>query len=95
MKYIYQPTQPRVVEQKTDRKATEAYLNRVVKRANRAAGYDTNKKKRVWCYQPFEMYFTTYTRSEARALLKRRLKELELGKLVSSELVEVIDEQQD
>jgi hypothetical protein len=55
--------------------ADVAYLNRVIKRANRAAGYDTAKKPFVWEWSLGDKSGSVeaHTRSEARCLIKKEL----------------------
>ena len=58
----------------------EAYLNRIIGRANRAAGYDTTKAITIWEYavtldgKTHEGTVYAYNRSEARAKIKLELK---------------------
>lgn len=56
-------------------KETVEYLNRVVKRMNKAAGYDTAKKPFRWQYEIDGNLGTVeaFTRSEARAEIKKRI----------------------
>ncbi len=65
------------VKPKEDKEAQVAYLNRVVKRANKAAGYDSAKKPHewIWRYNEFRVSgkVVALTRSEARALVKEKL----------------------
>jgi hypothetical protein len=51
------------------------YLNRVIKRMNRAAGYDTAKKPSQWRYEIDGNLGTVeaFTRSEARAEIKKAI----------------------
>lgn len=51
------------------------YLNRVIKRMNKAAGYDTAKKPATWSYDVEGQTGTVvaHTRSEARAEIKKAL----------------------
>lgn len=74
--------QARLVPVKPKRytKAEEvAYLNRVIKRANKAAGYDTAKKPTTWNYEviikgdTFDGQVEALTRSEARSAVKKAL----------------------
>jgi len=64
---------------KTEKKFTEQektdYLNRVVKRANKAAGYETAKQPTRWDYLVNGKHGTVvaHTRSEARALIKKEI----------------------
>lgn len=52
-----------------------AYLNRAIKRANRAAGYDTAKQPSNWAWSLDDKCGTVeaHTRSEARGLIKKEL----------------------
>lgn len=56
-----------------------AYANRIIKRANRAAGYQTDKPATVWAYvvdrdgDRVEGTVVAMTRSEARSLIKAEL----------------------
>jgi hypothetical protein len=52
-----------------------AYLNRAIKRANRAAGFETAKKPSNWEWELGDSNGTVaaHTRSEARALIKAEL----------------------
>ena len=55
----------------------QSYLNRVVKRANIAAGYETAKTPDTWTYsfsccdKDFSGTVEAFTRSEARSLVKK------------------------
>lgn len=74
-----------------------AYLNRAIKRANRAAGYETAKKPSNWEWELGDKSGTVaaHTRSEARALIKaelglhKRKERLPVGIFISK--VEVAD----
>ena len=56
-------------------KETVEYLNRMAKRANRAAGYETAKKPAKWSYDVEGQTGTVeaHTRSEARAEIKKAI----------------------
>ena len=60
---------------KPSSKETVEYLNRVIKRMNKAAGYDTAKKPYRWQYEIDGNLGTVeaFTRSEARAEIKKAI----------------------
>ena len=72
----------------------EDYLNRLIRRSNRAAGYETGKEPYYWYYlhaviggEVFEGKVIAHTKSEARALIKAEMgisknKRLPLGILI-------------
>ena len=57
----------------------EEYLNRIVKRANKAAGYDSAKTPESWTYsvsccdKDFSGTVEAFTRSEARSSVKKEI----------------------
>ena len=57
----------------------EEYLNRIVKRANKAAGYESAKTPESWTYsvtccdKDFSGTVEAFTRSEARSLVKKAI----------------------
>ena len=52
-----------------------AYINRLIKRSNKAAGYDTDKPMKVWQYdvEGKTGVVEAHTKGEARALIKKEL----------------------
>lgn len=60
---------------KFSNRETVEYLNRMAKRANKAAGYDTAKKPAKWSYDVEGQTGTVeaHTRSEARAEVKKAI----------------------
>lgn len=65
--------QPSLVIRKNTNAGRLAYLNRMIKRMNKAAGHEVNKHPFIWSYSGLGKSGTVYafTRSEARAKIKK------------------------
>lgn len=79
-KRYYQPTVPTIGEP-VEKKGKEEYLNRLIRRSNRAAGYVTGKEPYKWYFlhaditrgRSYEGTVVAHTKSEARALIKKEM----------------------
>ena len=73
------------------------YLNRVINRANKSAGYNTAKKPSIWGFEflvndiPACGMVEAHTKGEARAMVKKRLGIGRNSRLPSYIKVEKID----
>ncbi len=75
------------------------YLNRVINRANKSAGYDSAKKPSTWKYEYMsvdENHYTgevkAHTKSEARAMIKKHFGIGRNSRLPSSIKVEKVND---
>ncbi len=77
MKSFYKKTEATLVKRPKYTKQQEIdYLNRLIKRANKAAGYSVNKKPFKWEWTLDGKTFqklTAFTKSDAKSLIKKEL----------------------